>query len=261
MRELIKNYAGIITEHLDLIPPVYEFGSLQVPEQVGYADLRSLFPGKEFVGCDMREGPGVDKILDLHNIELQNESVGSVLCLDTLEHVEYPHKALEEIYRILKPGGIVVISSVMDFPIHDYPYDYWRFTPEGFKSLLKPFKSNFVESLGQKDYPHTVIGLGIKDDSFNLNEIILKTYEWKYYWEKQPFYRTIDDVFIEKLSFINEKCDRILENTTKIEVQEPPESEEIQKLQDLKEQEKSQKAETTTRIIKEINRFINKISN
>jgi ubiquinone/menaquinone biosynthesis C-methylase UbiE len=83
----------------------------------------------------MRDGPGVDKLLNLHDIDLPSESVGTILCFDTLEHVEYPHRALEQIYRILKPDGIAVVSSVMDFPIHDYPYDYWRFTPEAFKSI------------------------------------------------------------------------------------------------------------------------------
>ena len=43
----------------------------------------------------MREGPSVDVILDLHNIDLPSSSVGTVLLLETLEHVEYPYKALD----------------------------------------------------------------------------------------------------------------------------------------------------------------------
>jgi len=130
MRQSIKDFAGIVSETLPIIEPIYEFGSFQVLEQIGFADLRPIFQHKEYVGCDMREGPGVDKILDLHAIDLPSNSVGVVLCFDTLEHVEYPREALKEIYRILKPNGMAVISSVMDFPIHDHPYDYWRFTPE-----------------------------------------------------------------------------------------------------------------------------------
>jgi hypothetical protein len=56
----------------------------------------------------------------------------------------------------------VVLSSVMNFPIHDYPYDYWRFTPEAFKSILKPFSSAFVGFAGTDDFPHTVVGIGFK---------------------------------------------------------------------------------------------------
>jgi 2-polyprenyl-3-methyl-5-hydroxy-6-metoxy-1,4-benzoquinol methylase len=47
----------------------------------------------------MREGLGVDRILDLHDIDLPSESAGTIICLDTLEHVEYPHRALEDICR------------------------------------------------------------------------------------------------------------------------------------------------------------------
>jgi len=93
----------------------------------------------------MREGPGVDVILSLHNINLTSESIGTILCMDTLEHVEYPRKAVEEAYRVLKPNGTLIMSSIMAFHIHDYPADYWRFTPEAFKSLHNPFESTFVD--------------------------------------------------------------------------------------------------------------------
>jgi SAM-dependent methyltransferase len=134
----------------------------------------------------MRDGPGVDRVLDLHRIEIPSESVGTVLILDTLEHVEYPRIALEEVYRILKLNGIIVITSVMNFPIHDYPCDYWRFTPEGFKSLLKHFGSQFVDFAGNKQFPHTVVGVAVKgtvpDDSLNKfrNEFVYWKKQWRY---------------------------------------------------------------------------------
>ena len=116
--------------------PIYEFGALQVPRQEGFADLRPFFPGRKYIGADMQEGLGVDAILNLHNIELPSKSFGTVLIMDTLEHVEFARKAIEEVHRILTSEGILLISSVMYFPIHGYPQDYWRFTSEAFKSLL-----------------------------------------------------------------------------------------------------------------------------
>lgn len=162
MRMPIKDFASLTAEVLPIEEPIYEFGSLQVPSQVGFADLRPFFPNKEYIGADMREGPGVDQLLNLHDIDLPGDSAGTVLCFDTLEHVEYPRKALSEIHRILKPDGIAIISSVMLFPIHDHPYDYWRFTPEAFKSILKPFTASFVGYAGREDFPHTVVGIGFK---------------------------------------------------------------------------------------------------
>jgi SAM-dependent methyltransferase len=162
VRKSIKEFVRIVAETLPILEPVYEFGSLQVPGQEGIADLRVFFAGKEYIGCDMQEGPGVDRILNLHNIDLPSETIGTVLILDTLEHVEFVRRAIEEAHRILKPNGILVISSVMKFPIHNFPYDYWRFTPEGFRSLLKPFNSSFVDFAGNKQFPHTVVGIGFK---------------------------------------------------------------------------------------------------
>jgi len=159
---MIKDFVQICGEELQIHSPIYEFGALQVPGQVGFADLRPYFCGKEYIGCDMRPGPGVDRLLNLHQIDLPDQTAGTVICVDTLEHVEYPRKALKEIYRILKPGGVAIISSVMNFVIHDHPSDYWRFTPEGFKSLLKPFELSLVEAAGEELFPHTVVGVGFK---------------------------------------------------------------------------------------------------
>jgi SAM-dependent methyltransferase len=179
MRPTIKDFVSIVANTIPIKEPIYEFGSLQVAGQESFADLRPLFPGLEYVGADMREGIGVDKVLDLHDIALPSESVGTVLCLDTLEHVEYPHKALEEIQRILKPDGMVVISSVMCFPIHDYPYDYWRFTPEAFRSILKPFSHSFIGFAGEENFPHTVVGIGFKGTVSKLSELNGRYEEWQ----------------------------------------------------------------------------------
>lgn len=179
MRPNVKKIVEIVSMAFPVYEPLYEFGAFQVAEQRLFADLRPLFPGKTYVGCDMREGPGVDKILNLHQLDVPSGSVGTVLCLDTLEHVEYPRKALAEMYRILQPNGMLVISSVMDFPIHDYPYDYWRFTPEAFKSLLQPFAHAFVGYQGPVNYPHTVVGIGFKGVQPSMSIFQAQYDEWQ----------------------------------------------------------------------------------
>ena len=170
MREHIKEFVKLCIDNFNTPEPIYEFGSLQVEGQEVWADLRPYFKEKKFIGCDMREGPGVDVILDLHSINLHSSSVGTVLLLETLEHVEYPHKALDEIFRILKPGGLLIMSSCLNFPIHDHPYDYWRYIPEAFKSLLKRFETQFTGYVGEDDFPHTILGVGIKDEKISLEQ-------------------------------------------------------------------------------------------
>jgi len=186
LRESIRQFVKLIAETLPVEEPIYEFGALQLPGFEGFADLRSFFGGKSYVGCDMREGLGVDKVLNLHHIDVPDGSVGTVITLDTLEHVEFPHKALTEIHRILKPGGMVVLSTVLDFRIHDSPADFWRFTPDGLRSVLKPFSFVFVGSVGRESFPHTVVAIGIKgfDGPNPSMDLFLPKYEqWKKVWK------------------------------------------------------------------------------
>jgi len=187
MNKSVKEFVKICSEILPIHEPIYEFGSLQVEKQVGFADLRPLFPAKKYIGADMREGVGVDVILNLHKIELASDSVGTVLILNTMEHVEFPRIAIEESYRILKPEGMLILTSHFYFPIHDYPYDYWRFTPEGFKSLLKSFPFLFVGFLGHEHMPHTVVGIGFKEDSISSDirdKFALGFKDWGIKWSK-----------------------------------------------------------------------------
>jgi hypothetical protein len=59
---------------------------------------------------------------------------------------------------------MVVMSSVMKFPIHDFPSDYWRFTPKAFELLLKEFPVFEVQFDGDPEFPDGVYGFGIKGE-------------------------------------------------------------------------------------------------
>lgn len=180
MRENVRNFVEILAKEFDIMSPIIEIGSFQVPGQEELANLRSIFPGKTFIGCDMRNGNGVDWIENVECLSLEDESAGAVVILDTLEHVENCFKALDEIHRILKKDGIVIMSSVMDFPIHDHPSDFWRFTPEAFKLLLKKFPIKVIGSQGNPEHPHTVFGIGIKSNDFEKYEKILNNLKNNY---------------------------------------------------------------------------------
>jgi SAM-dependent methyltransferase len=191
MRKAIRELAKMIADALPVAEPIYEFGAFQVPGQEHIANLRSLFPGKEYVGCDIREGTGVDKVCDLHDLDLPDEVAGTVLMFETLEHVEYPRKAISEVYRVLRPGGFVAITSVLNFRIHEFPYDYWRFTPEAFRSLLKEFDSSFVGFAGNPIFPHTVTGIGFKGAGYCFDGFAALHQIWQKRWrrlEKTPFW-------------------------------------------------------------------------
>lgn len=162
MRQEVKDYVAKIIKQHKILGPICEIGSLRVPWQVEFADLRPLFPGKKYIGCDYQLGPGVDRAENIHYLTFPDNSMGSVLILDTLEHVANVYRAMDEAYRILKPGGIIIITSVMNYPVHNFPDDYWRFTPRAFELLLEKFEEYEVKYDGNKDFPVGIYGFGIK---------------------------------------------------------------------------------------------------
>jgi SAM-dependent methyltransferase len=117
--------------------PVVEIGAYQVEGQEALIDLRRLFRGKPYLGVDMRAGPGVDRVENVERMNLESRSVGTVLALSTFEHVRRFWLGVEELKRIVRPDGVLVISTPFYFHIHNHPSDYWRFTPEALDSLLE----------------------------------------------------------------------------------------------------------------------------
>lgn len=164
MRYNVRGLVATVASNLSLPEPIVEIGSLQVEGQEALADLRPLLPGKVYVGCDMRPGKGVDRVENVETgLTFADESAGTILCLDTLEHVFDVLAAFREFRRVLGPGGVLVLSSVMLFPVHSYPYDYWRFTPECFSRLLSVFDRHVVLAEGEPSLPHTVYGLAARE--------------------------------------------------------------------------------------------------
>src|SRR5262249_1191281 len=162
MRDHNKAFCRLVAETFDCPGPVFEFGAYQVEGQEGYADLRSLFPGRDVVGCAMRPGPGVDRVEDVTAIRLPDASAGTVLCIETFEHVFEVRRAFDEVFRILKPGGMFVITAPLNFRIHAYPDDYWRMTPNCLRRMLQPYGARSSGDQRHRAFPHTGKGLGMK---------------------------------------------------------------------------------------------------
>lgn len=164
---LITNFVAELGQLVDLPEPIVEFGALQVePDQA--SDLRPVFAGKTFIGTDLRAGPGVDRVEDLRSLSFADGEVGTALCVDTLEHCQDPLAACREMHRVLRPGGVCLVTSVMWFPIHAYPHDYWRFTPEGLRLLLSPFDDLWVQGVGHPLLPTQVVAVAGKERALGL---------------------------------------------------------------------------------------------
>ncbi len=83
-----------------------------------------------------------DIVGDIQSLPLPDASEEAIICLSVLEHVENPFKAAAELHRVLKPGGMCLISVPFLFYYHaekGYYGDYWRFTEDSLRLLFKPF--------------------------------------------------------------------------------------------------------------------------
>jgi SAM-dependent methyltransferase len=173
MRPVVRKFVEDAAEALPIADPIVEIGSRPAAGQENIAILRDLFAGHEYIGCDYQEGPNVDQVEDIRNLSFADESVGTVICVETLEHVIDPIRGVQEIHRVLKPGGVAILTSVMFFPVHDHPHDYFRYTPEGFDSLMAPFETTLAFGIGYDLLPEGVFGIGVKGPLAGLSREML----------------------------------------------------------------------------------------
>lgn len=84
--------------------------------------------------------PEVNITADIMDTGIPDETYDLVVAFAILEHVEYPRKAVDEMFRILKRGGRVCVGVPFNQPYHPSPRDFYRWTPDGILLLMDRFK-------------------------------------------------------------------------------------------------------------------------
>lgn len=163
MRRAINTSVRVFTEAFDVSGPVVELGSLYLEGWEEIGDLRRYFTGLEYLGCDLRSGLGVDRIEDAQDLSFEDESVGTFLMFETLEHLPYPEQALAEAYRVLGRDGLLALSVPFHYRLHAFPDDYWRFTASGVYRMLDAFPHKVVFALGPQSTPAFVFAVAGKE--------------------------------------------------------------------------------------------------
>jgi SAM-dependent methyltransferase len=138
LREAIVNYVKWAIGRFPYEEPILDTCAGWEPNY-----YEPLFPGKRYLKQDMQDfdPPCIDILCDIADMKsIPDESIGLVLNCESLEHIQYPQKAIDEIHRVLRPNGLLILTTVMHFKIHRTPKDYWRFTPDGIELLLNQFK-------------------------------------------------------------------------------------------------------------------------
>lgn len=104
-------------------------------------------PNLHIVESDVSFGPRTQVILDAHHIPFTNESFDCVIAQAVLEHVVDPTQCVSEIYRILKPGGIVYSEIPFMQQVHGGAYDFTRFSMSGHRRLFRRFEQKKAGAL------------------------------------------------------------------------------------------------------------------
>lgn len=115
--------------------------------------VESLYENDELdlIAFDIYSSERCQIIADGHQIPLLSDSVDGVLIQAVLEHVLRPQQVVDEIHRVLRPGGIVYADTPFMIPVHEGPFDFTRFSESGHRYLFRNFaarSSGVVGGLG-----------------------------------------------------------------------------------------------------------------
>jgi len=119
-------------------------GSLILDAGAGPCPYRHMFEHCRYESTDFTNPYGLmDFVCSLDKIPRKSQTYDAILCTEVIEHVEYPQKVINEIYRILKKEGKLILTCPQEWMMHQKPYNFYYFTYFGLKSLLK--NSGFKE--------------------------------------------------------------------------------------------------------------------
>ncbi len=85
---------------------------------------------RTYIGTDIDTGnqKRVDVCADALQLPFRASSFETVVSNQTIEHVQRPELLIAEASRVLKPGGVIILTAPQLWCLHEKPHDYYRFT-------------------------------------------------------------------------------------------------------------------------------------
>ena len=109
---------------------------------VGSLDINGSFRplceqrGWIYLGLDVVPGKNVDVVASPFSYPFENGDFDIVISGSTMEHVTAVWRWIPELARVLRPGGLLALTTHMAFPEHRHPVDCWRVLPDGIRYLF-----------------------------------------------------------------------------------------------------------------------------
>ena len=101
------------------------------------------------IGIDVPTSPHDKSLVDIQaigtEIPFKNATFDVVICTEVMEHVAEPKQLLSEIRRVLRPDGILILTTPFLVPVHEAPYDFYRYTVHGLEYLVKQSGLNLIK--------------------------------------------------------------------------------------------------------------------
>ncbi|WP_456849058.1 methyltransferase domain-containing protein [Bradyrhizobium sp. USDA 4504] len=118
------------------------------------------------VASDFEAGQDVDIVADDDAERLSEffaqSSIDAIIACSVFEHIRKPWLAAAEMGKLLRRGGLVFVQTHHTYPLHAYPFDYWRFSCETMETLFSA-ESGFADQSSWYDFPAS----GLRKPSLN----------------------------------------------------------------------------------------------
>ncbi len=112
----------------------------------GDQPYRSVFKHVDrYIGLDTPSNGKVHVYGDGMKLPFRNGVFDTVLCNEVLEHVPEPAQLMAEVARVLRPGGILLLTAPQTWGLHLEPRDFYRYTKYGLRYLAEKSGLEVVE--------------------------------------------------------------------------------------------------------------------